>query len=1502
MQAWWGLRSRLVLLVVAALLPVFGLLAYSTAKNRQAALELAQSNLQSDTRLAAAYQQRLIDKVAQLLRDMAGGPSIRNTQIRLCVPYLQNLQAQDRAYANLGVVGLNGRVSCQAKNPDTSVYVGDRPFFQQVMAGAKFAVGEYSIGRSSGRPGLGFGMPVYGDDGLLNGVAFAAVDISAIGTAIDGQQLFPGSRLRVLDRRGTVLATHPAADALLGKLEPDRVMLGAVTVKKFGLWSATDAQEVEQVYTLAPVGGDAGTNLFVAISVPRAAITAGPDAVLRFDLLALLAVTAFGIGCAWWAGGRLVVAPATAIARQADALAEGDLSARIPADFAGAGELGTIAQTFNHMAQSLQAQRAELDQVLSHIGDEHSRLELIINSMSEGLIAVDLEGRFLLCNDAARKLFPELPPDGLLSTWRQTHALLRLDGRTPYPPDERPMSRALRGEQVSNLDVLLRAPGQRDHILRMNLRPLRDPQGLLVGGLSVFGDITERKATEDFVLAQEQVLELIATGVALPHSLEAVVRLIESTAPDSLCTVLLVEGGRLRHCASVRMPVSFGRVVESMAIGPEAGACGTAAFRKKAVIVEDILTDPLMKDYLDIARNYQLRACWSAPVLSSTGEVMATFAIYHREPCQPDAKEIALLDTAVRLARIALEKDRAEAALLGSEMRFRELADNIEDVFYNRDAKTGRIAYVSPAYASVWGRSCDSLYADPRSYIEGIHPDDRIKVITADRLNQAGQPSDVEYRVVRSDGETRWIHDHAYPVLGPLGELERVVGTARDVTARKLADLALARSNRALQMLSECNRALTRMEEEQALLEEICRLAVDVGGYRMAWVGYALDDADQTIQPMAHAGHEDGYLAAISLSWDDRTPGGMGPAGQCIRTGQPRLSGDIARADNQFHGGAEALPRGYRSAIFLPLRNAQRSFGLLGLYAAEPQQFADEEVGLLQELADNLAFGLGALRLRQERSRIEAAVFKMATGVSSSGGGVFFQELVQNMTDALDAQAGFVARLLPGEPLMARTVAGTVDGHSVPNFDYAVADSPCDGLLTSASVIINGDLARVAPDSLAVKSLQAESYVGRCLEDAKGNTVGMLFVLFRRPLEKTTFMEYTMKIFAARAAAELERLEVDTKLREQASLLDRAQDAIMVRNLDRTISYWNKGAERLYGWTAEEVLGKTMDDKMYSNSGVLEAAMAQTLANQGDWAGELAQVARDGKPVLVEARWTVVRDEEGRITGVLGINTDIRERHRARDEVLRLNASLEERVQKRTAQLEFANKQLEAYSYSVSHDLRTPLSAIDGFSNLLERTLVKESDDPVAQRGQHYLSRIRAGVVQMGELIDAMLALAQVSRSTLRWELVDLSALAHELLEGFQEQAPRAGAVLQVAPGLVAHGDPRLLKRVLDNLLGNAWKFSARKPHTEITFGQDINAEGDMVFFVRDNGAGFDMAYYEKLFGPFQRLHGVSEFAGTGIGLATVQRIVARHGGRVWAEAAIGQGATFYFTLGVATL
>jgi light-regulated signal transduction histidine kinase (bacteriophytochrome) len=234
----------------------------------------------------------------------------------------------------------------------------------------------------------------------------------------------------------------------------------------------------------------------------------------------------------------------------------------------------------------------------------------------------------------------------------------------------------------------------------------------------------------------------------------------------------------------------------------------------------------------------------------------------------------------------------------------------------------------------------------------------------------------------------------------------------------------------------------------------------------------------------------------------------------------------------------------------------------------------------------------------------------------------------------------------------------------------------------------------------------------------------------------------------------------------------------------------------------------------------------------------------------------------------------------------------EEAIKTSNQQLQAANKELEAFSYSVSHDLRAPLRSIDGFS----QALLEDCAATLAPESAAHLQRIRRASQHMAQLIDDLLNLSRISRSELQRVPVDLSALTQGIVDGLRETAPTRLVDVVISPGLVATGDARLLRVVLENLLGNAWKFTRKRPRARIEFGA-MDHDGVPAYFVQDDGAGFDMAHAKKLFGAFQRIHSTTEFEGTGIGLATVQRVIRKHGGRVWAESAPEQGATFYFTL-----
>lgn len=346
----------------------------------------------------------------------------------------------------------------------------------------------------------------------------------------------------------------------------------------------------------------------------------------------------------------------------------------------------------------------------------------------------------------------------------------------------------------------------------------------------------------------------------------------------------------------------------------------------------------------------------------------------------------------------------------------------------------------------------------------------------------------------------------------------------------------------------------------------------------------------------------------------------------------------------------------------------------------------------------------------------------------------------------------------------------------------------------------------------------------------------------------------------------------------------------------RVLSYTSIVAVVLVGSLLLGLLASSALQRTVTHPLLEMARVAQGVTTGRDYSLRVAKESHDEVGLLADAFNQMLAETERSSAELQRANDqlqrEIDEHRRARDEVSLLNATLEQRVAERTQALELANKELESFSYSVSHDLRTPLRAIEGFSSALLRSHGEQLDE----RGRDYLQRVRVATRRMGTLIDDLLNLARTMRAELRRREVDLSEMAQAVVDEIVDAHPDRDVRFHIEPGMKANADPQLIRAALDNLLGNAAKFSSKTPQARVDFGRQTR-DGEVVYAVRDNGVGFDMAYAHKLFGAFQRLHSDKEFDGTGVGLANVQRIVQRHGGRIWADSQIGQGACFFFTL-----
>ena len=403
-----------------------------------------------------------------------------------------------------------------------------------------------------------------------------------------------------------------------------------------------------------------------------------------------------------------------------------------------------------------------------------------------------------------------------------------------------------------------------------------------------------------------------------------------------------------------------------------------------------------------------------------------------------------------------------------------------------------------------------------------------------------------------------------------------------------------------------------------------------------------------------------------------------------------------------------------------------------------------------------------------------------------------------------------------------------------------------------------------------------------------------------RPFEGIVNALISLGAILLTAVLAMQAQKATEALQKQASLLNQTHDSIFVRDMNDIITYWNRGAQERYGWRAEEAIGKSSHELLRTIFPIPLGELRGQVLRTGRWEGELKHYKADGTEVIAASRWALQRDAREQPAAILETNNDITERKRREEEIDRLNQELAKRAEgldqelaKRAAELETTNKELESFAYSVSHDLRAPLRHTVGFAELLQKQASSSLDD----KSRRYMQLILESSKRMGNLIDDLLGFSRIGRAETNKSEVDMESLVGEVVAELGQETKDRNIDWNIGPLPVCYGDRSMLKVVLMNLLSNAVKFTRIRKRVEIEIGCADRCEDQAELFVRDNGAGFDMQYVDKLFGVFQRLHLAEEFEGTGIGLATVQRIIHRHRGEVRAEGAVDQGAAFYFSL-----
>ena len=773
-----------------------------------------------------------------------------------------------------------------------------------------------------------------------------------------------------------------------------------------------------------------------------------------------------------------------------------------------------------------------------------------------------------------------------------------------------------------------------------------------------------------------------------------------------------------------------------------------------------------------------------------------------------------------------------------------------------------RIVFVNDAFERLTGYSRDEVLGKSPRFLQGVNTQ-RHELERISTQLQQWKPVRSELVNYTKSGAEFWIDLDVVPVANEHGRYTHWVAVERDITERKRAEQALASSEQRYTMLF--NMAPVPMWIYDAASHRY--LAVNQAASRA--YGYSeaefLSMSIFDIRPVAEHAALRQWLADPSRKnavWHDRCKDGS------------LLAVETVSRPIQY-AGLEA-----RFVIALD-RSAQEKM----------EKDVQDYLFTLQRAAD----AAQAITWHRTVEGTMQEIVEQARGVIGA-----HQAAVSLLPDAMHPHTLHALSLSLSEKYEASRGTGQLVGNIALQGVTCAHNRPVR--MTQAELEVHPGVRAAsgpADPPLLLRGLLAVPLLGR-----DGQNLGVLQLSDKYEGEFTKQDEYVALELGQLASAGLENARLleqigqlnaglEQKVAERTAALSRqealfralaeqAPQMVWMASPDGRATYYNRAWFELIGgalqdWTGYQWLSAIHPEDIAD----IKSAWAISRANGSPYAGTRRLKAKSGGFHTMAYRASPVLNEQGTVDFWVGIDADVTE------------------IKAIEAALRLSNQELEAFSYSVSHDLRSPLNTIDGFSRLLAKQLApKLAGSDGADKIGHYLTRIQAGVAQMGQLIEDLLALSQVSRAQLQTQPVNLSGLALGLLDEFKVREPGRKVTVTVESGLLAHGDERLVRVMMENLLNNAWKFTAKMAQGDISVGKKSDLAGVPVFFVRDNGAGFNMAYADKLFQPFQRLHAAADFSGTGIGLATVSRVVRRHGGRIWVESSPGLGATFFFTLG----